>query len=148
MKSIEMNSVDSKIHVLTFECKPMSESDLKKAKNEKKKSRMFFSALGENIFENLTSRNSHPHREYRKVVADILKKLGLDPSMKFHWDVFAGCATCACSPGFVLEGDFNHNIFVSYTTVVKVEEEQKVIELSASEEVSAEVEVEGLIISN
>jgi len=128
MKAREMNSKDSKIYIVGFDRRMMDSHELRKAKLGLKKSRMFFFPMGETIIENLVSRRSRPHNEYRKVTGDILDKLGLDKDMKFHWDQKAGC-TCGCSPGFVLEGDHNHNIFVDYADPSQVIEHDGIIEV-------------------
>lgn len=145
MKAREINSGDSKIFIVGFERRVMDSHELRKAKLGQKKSRMFFFPMGETVLENLAERRNRPQNEYRKVTGDILDKLGLDKDMKFHWDTYAGCAQCPCSPGFVLEGDHNHNIFVDYADPSQVIEHDGIVEVKAPEIVTPPFEMpEGL----
>lgn len=129
MKPRKINSGDSKIRILEFRRDPMESIEIRRSSGQKK-SRMYFFPQGENVIESLITRNFRPHSEYRKIAGDIFEQLGLDPKMKFHWDQYAGCASCPCSPGFVLEGDFNHDIFVDYALPSQVTEAGGFVEVN------------------
>ena len=65
------------------------------------KPRLYVSHDGENVLENLVSRKSRPVDQYRGVMPEILKQLGLPADTKMRWSQKAGCP-CGCSPGFVV----------------------------------------------
>jgi len=121
MKPRKINSPESKIRVISIEREAMEVEDLRKAKNGLKKSRMFFFLSG----SEMSTLENPPHREYRKIITDILETLGLDPEMKFHWDRLAGNAAEPTLPGFVLDGDFNHNICILYADAEEAEGQPK-----------------------
>ena len=147
MKPRKINSGDSKIRILEFRRDSMESGELRRAKLGQKKSRMYFFLRGEGLFENLLNRRFRPHVEYRKIAGDIFEQLGLDPKMKFHWDRYAGCAMCPCSPGFVLEGDFNHDIFVDYAIPSQVTELDGFVLVNKKEEPAPET-FEGFVIND
>lgn len=146
MKPRKINSGDSKIRILGFVRHEMDSREMKKAKAGRKKTRMYFDPVGENVIENLVARRFRPHNEYRKVAGDIFEKIGLDPEMKFHWDRYAGCAMCPCSPGFVLEGDFNHDIWVDYALPSQVREIDGFVIVNEKEKLAPEM-FEGFVIN-
>lgn len=55
-----------------------------------------------NVIEDLTNRTRRPHSIYRPHVAEALARIGLEGT-KFSWSQNAGCSSCPCSPGFILE---------------------------------------------
>ena len=76
----------------------------------RQKPRVYFWPEGENVLENLANRTTRPHKEYRKLLPDVLlaaqaQVVGSDLSAaKASWSKHAGCRMCPCSPGFVLDG--------------------------------------------
>ena len=55
-----------------------------------------------NVIEDLTNRTRRPHSIYRPLVAEALARIGLE-GVKFSWSQHAGCSSCPCSPGFILD---------------------------------------------
>jgi len=72
------------------------------ARNQK--ARVYFWPKGESVWENLENRRSRPHKEYRKLIPEVLERIGADPeAVKLSWSQKAGCS-CGCSPGFIADG--------------------------------------------
>lgn len=66
---------------------------------KQQKSRLYLSVANENILEHLQNRFDRPVNEYKKLIAPVLKMLGVE---KARWSQKAGCS-CGCSPGFILD---------------------------------------------
>jgi len=85
-----------------------------------KKSRVYFSIVGEGAYEQLISRRSRPHRAYRKeVMPKVLKELGYKEDSKYSWSQKCGCS-CGCSPGFIMGNHYGKNIYVTISVGVSV----------------------------
>ena len=70
--------------------------------------RVFVSPEGETIWENLENRSSRPYNDYCKAIQDTVRaEFGIpaDKSFKLNWHQYAGCRTCPCSPGFLVQCD-------------------------------------------
>ena len=66
------------------------------------KPRVYFSHIKEDFLDNMSNRKARPHWEYRTLMPNILKEVGIPRwTTKFRWSQKAGC-TCPCSPGFRL----------------------------------------------
>ena len=64
----------------------------------------FFFISGENVIENFFNRHDRPYNEYRKLIPDVMKKIGANPGhLSWKWSQKAGCS-CGCSPGFIIDG--------------------------------------------
>jgi hypothetical protein len=78
------------------------------------KTRIYFRIEDETVMENFVNRRTRPYNEYRKLIPQALKQLGLSPeqisNMKFSWSKKAGCTMCPCSPGFIVEVGYNEKL--------------------------------------
>ncbi len=117
-----------KIKVVEVKVQPMDTGDLRKAKNGKKKARMYFFPKGENVLENLVARTFRPKVLYRTVFDEVFEKASVGKPERITWDQYAGCAMCPCSPGFVLDGIFNVSIYVTYEGDQVIEEAKPAFE--------------------
>jgi hypothetical protein len=79
--------------------------------NHNGKSRLYIFHDGETIIENLFERHRRPVDVYKEVLPEIFTRLKMDPR-KARWSQKAGCA-CGCSPGFILEGEYGRDYFVT-----------------------------------
>ena len=68
-----------------------------------KHSRLYFFHERETLGENLFNRRHRSHREYRKLLPEVLERAGLPANTKAKWSQYAGCSMCPCSPGFILD---------------------------------------------
>ena len=66
-----------------------------------RKSRVFFFVSGETVLENLQTRYHRPTVLYRRMLPEILRRAGFNPTQTAKWRQTCGCS-CGCSPGFVL----------------------------------------------
>lgn len=98
----------------------MSESDLRSAKGKNKKSRMYFTQIGET--PEGAQINVRPKVLFRGMFDDIFAQIGEKPT-KVNFDKLAGCHKEATAPGFVLDGIFNKNIRVEYKIELEPEPE-------------------------
>jgi hypothetical protein len=90
-------------------------SDLKVQDNKGKyqNSRIYIFPKGENILQNIENRKQRPYTVYRKeLIPAILESVKLPKGTKVRWSQYAGCS-CPCSPGFIIEGSMNKDIFVT-----------------------------------
>ena len=93
--------------------------EVKVRKSEKaQRTRVYFFLEGETMLENLFHRHNRPYREYRKLLKEVFAIAGITPE-KANWNQYAGCS-CGCSPGFILTGDNNKDIFVTIEEVKEV----------------------------
>jgi hypothetical protein len=73
---------------------------------EQQHTRVYFSPVGESVWENLILRHDRPYQLYRDLMPEVLAKLGMPDeqrqNVKFRWSTKAGCS-CGCSPGIVLD---------------------------------------------
>ena len=93
--------------------------EVKVQKSEKaQKTRVYFFPEEETMLENLCNRHSRPYQEYRKLLGEVFAIAGITPE-KANWSQYAGCS-CGCSPGFILTGDYDKNIFVTVEEVKEV----------------------------
>lgn len=67
------------------------------------KPRLYISIADEKLLENFAFRFDRPVAEYRKLLPEMFKKLGLPATTTARWSQKAGCS-CGCSPGFILTG--------------------------------------------
>jgi len=81
------------------------------------KSRLYVSVEDENMAENFAFRWDRPWTEYRKLMPEILQRLGLPEDTKYNWSQKAGC-WCGCSPGFVLTLPDDSRQYVDYWATV------------------------------
>ncbi len=91
------------LEIVEVDASEFPEEDIKK---NRKKSRVYFHMLNENILENLCKRFNRPAEEYRKLLPEALRRVMPDIDRldwKALWSQKAGCS-CGCSPGFILEG--------------------------------------------
>lgn len=77
--------------------------------NEPTQSRVYFFYEGKG--RNLTERRKFPEL-YGELLGEVLAQAGISQYVDARWDHQAGCA-CGCSPGFVIEGNFNLEVFVT-----------------------------------
>jgi hypothetical protein len=74
----------------------------------------YFFLTGESIMENLKNRRNRPQKEFRKLLNEVLfGELGCTPHQigRITWSQYCGCS-CACSPGFRIEGFYGRDIFI------------------------------------
>jgi hypothetical protein len=74
----------------------------------------YFFIKNESIMENLQNRRSRPQKEYRKLLKEVLfGQLECKPHQigRITWSQYCGCS-CACSPGFRIEGFYGRDIFI------------------------------------
>ena len=94
------------------------------------KTRIYIFQKDETIIENLQKRTVRPYTSYKKeVIPEILKSLNLPAETKVKWSQKAGCS-CNCSPGFIVEGDYSKDVFVTISN--KKPETTEVTELTTS----------------
>jgi len=110
------------VKVLKVEVHPMDKEELRRAKNGWKKARLYFHLKNENVLMDLVGRSFRPKVLFRKVFDEVFEKAGIERPKRITWDQYAGCASCPCSPGFVLDGVFNLNIYVDYEGEAVTEE--------------------------
>jgi len=78
------------------------------------KARLFIHHKEETVLENLTERDSRDHKSYRRdILPTVFRELKLPADTKCSWSQKAGCSSCPCSPGFVLEGTIGTTIWVT-----------------------------------
>lgn len=78
------------------------------------KTRVYIFIKDENILANIENRKNRPYSTYRKeVMPKVLEALKLPVDTKIKWSQYAGCTSCPCSPGFIIEGDHSKEVFVS-----------------------------------
>ncbi len=66
------------------------------------KPRVYLWPEDESVMDNFFRRWARPVKAYREVMPAVLKKAGLEDTVKFRWSQKAGCS-CGCSPGFILQ---------------------------------------------
>lgn len=94
------------LKITEFEKRPNRDS-------RRSKTRIYVWAEKESVLENLANRRSRPHQLYKKhVMAEILERANLPVVTKVRWSQTAGCS-CGCSPGFIVDGSYGWNIFVT-----------------------------------
>lgn len=94
------------------------------------KTRIYIFQQDETIIENLQKRTVRPYTTYKKeVIPSILKSLNLPEKTKVKWSQYAGCS-CPCSPGFIVEGDYSKDVFVTISN--KTPETTEVTELTTT----------------
>ena len=77
------------------------------------KTRIYVHLTGETLRANLSNRRARPHTVYRKeVLPKLFTQLGWNPDTKVKWSQYAGCSSCPCSPGFVVDNVYGRNIWV------------------------------------
>ena len=82
-------------------------------KDSFKKTRIYFFPQGEKLLDNLNNRHFRPHKEYRKLLPEIAKQLGMTQPIDVTWSQKAGCG-CGCSPGFIMQsGSTGRSIYVT-----------------------------------
>lgn len=83
-------------------------------RGQPRKTRVYVDLAKETIIENLFNRRNRPVAAYRALLNDAATKLyNLGVSFTAaKWSQQAGCA-CGCSPGFVLDGDYGRNVFLT-----------------------------------
>jgi len=80
-----------------------------------RKTKVYIWPEGENVIENLQNRRSRPYSVYRKeVIPQVLAELGIPADARVRWSQRAGCS-CPCSPGFIIEGYYGREAFVTVT---------------------------------
>lgn len=72
-------------------------------------SRVFLS-FGETVLEHLQNRRSRPYNELKPLVLAALRERGI-PVEKLRWNRYAGCSMCACSGGFMVEGEYGKDYY-------------------------------------
>lgn len=82
-----------------------------------RKIRVFFLSEKVSLFtlkdRELSAHKIDPVQVYRKLMPQVLEKVGLNPNMKGQWSRKAGCS-CGCSPGFVMEDRGMFDVYVTY----------------------------------
>ncbi len=73
---------------------------------EKKSRRtvLYMWPVKESVMENLLNRRARPYNEMRRLIPQVLEKVGLrrELASTAKWSQKAGCG-CGCSPGFILD---------------------------------------------
>ena len=79
----------------------------------RKAAHAYFFIKDESILENLQNRRSRPHKEFRKLLNEILEKEGYTKKEvgSIVWSQKCGCS-CGCSPGFRINGLYGKDYFV------------------------------------
>lgn len=73
--------------------------------------RIYLWPEGETILQNLANRHSRPTKQWRKeVIPQVLEQLGYPKDAKVRFSQKAGCR-CGCSPGWIMEGYYNKELF-------------------------------------
>lgn len=78
------------------------------------KTRVYFFIKDENMLDNLFDRHFRPHKEYRKLLPEVLAKAGIVTNEPIRWSQKAGCS-CPCSPGFILGDSYGKTVYVTIT---------------------------------
>lgn len=77
------------------------------------KTRAYIFIENEDIISNLTNRKQRPYTSYRKeIMPKVLEALKLPVDTKIKWSQYAGCTSCPCSPGFIIEGSYSQEVYV------------------------------------
>jgi hypothetical protein len=77
-------------------------------------SRVFVDFEGETVFDNLNNRVARPYTQLRPIVIEKLKAEGIEFT-KIRWSRKAGCRMCPCSPGFIIEGHYGKDFWLTVT---------------------------------
>jgi len=80
-----------------------------------RKTRVFFFYVGDTALGMFSMYFPRTFKDYRPLIAGVLKAAGLPADLKARWSRHAGCGQCPCSPGFILEGAYGQNIYVDVT---------------------------------
>ena len=118
------------LNIVKFECRPRSYRTSNSHRELTAKTRVYVSHEGESVLEGFGNRAARPSTLYRKLVMPYvmlnLSEAGwegdVDPEegsteAKFYWNKFAGCSSCPCSPGFVVEDHYGHDVWVTIAGV-------------------------------
>ena len=76
------------------------------------KTRVYVHVENESLLEDLCNRTSRPFNLYKPVVEKALRDKGFEFD-KLRWSQKAGCSMCPCSPGFILEGSWGHDVWIT-----------------------------------
>lgn len=77
-------------------------------------SRVFIDFEGETILDNLNNRVARPYTTLKPIVIEKLKESGIDFE-KIRWSRKAGCRMCPCSPGFIIDGHYGKDFWLTVT---------------------------------
>lgn len=77
-------------------------------------SRVFIDFEGETVLDNLNNRVARPFTTLKPIVIEKLKAEGIDFE-KIRWSRKAGCRMCPCSPGFIIEGHYGKDFWLTVT---------------------------------
>jgi hypothetical protein len=79
-----------------------------------RKSRAYVFVRNESLWDNLMDRRNRPTKIYKMILEMALSKAGIEKEeyKSAYWSQHAGC-TCACSPGFILNGIRNFTFHIS-----------------------------------
>lgn len=69
-----------------------------------------FVDFGETLAEHLQNRRNRPYNILKPLVLAALRERGI-PVTKVRWNRYAGCSMCACSGGFMVEGDYGKDYY-------------------------------------
>lgn len=73
-------------------------------KSYNSKPKIYVHPEGESIMDQLFERRNRPIQLFRKLaVQAALKALNLPADTKVTWSQYAGCTSCPCSPGFIVQ---------------------------------------------
>lgn len=77
-------------------------------------SRVFVDFEGETILDNLNNRVARPYTTLKPIIIEKLKEQGI-VFEKIRWSRKAGCRMCPCSPGFIIEGNYGKDFWLTVT---------------------------------
>lgn len=77
-----------------------------------KKSRIYVQTKDWSVLENLINRDSRPIALYRKALPAMFAELGIEP-IKVKWSRNAGCGSCSCSPGFIVDAALGYDVWLT-----------------------------------
>ena len=89
-------------------------------RTDPKNARIYIGLSRESVLDHLANRRFRPIKEFRKLLPEVFKSVGItDEEVKNYticWSQKAGCS-CGCSPGFVVQGLYDRNIYVTVELV-------------------------------
>jgi len=92
------------------------QADVQSRRFGERRVRLFFWPEKFNPVGDLLSgeRFRRPNVAFREALKEVLEQAGFDPNTAASWSQKAGCASCPCSPGFVLDARGGFDLHVTY----------------------------------
>lgn len=105
--------------------------DVRRSEKPLARARAYVFEEGESIMDNLMNRHSRPVELYRMALQMALVDAGVEGAeeLKMTWSQKAGCS-CGCSPGFLIEGMPNKEVYVDVRLTYTKEKPAEVIRIA------------------